>query len=329
MSEKPIDQRLAKQLEKAVVSSLSRINESIRAFIALLSTRDNPPKYLPATNAAGGATEEQPPEPPGENPPPLATFKVETQFQKEIIERYDRNQAKSYSHQWWMIILQCAMFLATSGAFIAASFYACIAHRQRTEMSKSNEINRAAMMISQRAYTYFLPDPNIRPATLKDTNEKGWLVIPVAENGGNTPAFNVLNHVNTNTDFQRLPDDFDYADGEVKHGVFLNIVPRPGAAIVIGPHRSTGTGGLSVPETIIQKVNAGKAHVYFWGWLTYDDIFGCTHKTEFCSEVVQRISEGKFFISNCEKHNCADEDCEDYTPTNTPECSLELKKKPK
>jgi hypothetical protein len=68
------------------------------------------------------------------------------------------------------------------------------------------------------------------------------------------------------------------------------------------------------------------AHLFFWGWATYNDIFPKTpqHISMFCIELTEvrgQLTPGtgyQFLWSLCGHHNCVDDECrgEPYgTPT--------------
>jgi hypothetical protein len=78
-----------------------------------------------------------------------------------------------------------------------------------------------------------------------------------------------------------LPKGFDFAD--------LGTVEKNAA--VIGPKATVfQTVGVTIDN--IKDVREGKSHLYFWGWLVYQDIFpGTPHRlTEFCAEVTNLVS---------------------------------------
>jgi hypothetical protein len=215
--------------------------------------------------------------------------------------------------EWMMAFFTLAITAATI-------FYTIYAKRQWGAMLKSNQINRSAIVIGQRAFV-FISNTNVDSGH-DVTGKKAWLFTPRMENGGNTAALEVRNYVNQNSpDYGSLPTGFEYSDRPYPKGAFPNTNVKGGPAI-IGPHRQIDMAGLGVAEDVLQRVNKGTAHVYFWGWVSYQDIFGCEHKTEFCEEVVAMSPDGHFVFNNCSEHNCADSTCKDYAPTQTPICSL-------
>ena len=159
------------------------------------------------------------------------------------------------------------------------------------------------------------------------TGDKSWGFTPQMENGGNSVALDVRNYVSQNSpEYTNLPEHFDYADKQYAEGPFPNSNLKGGPAIM-GPHETLNMTVLGVREDILRRVNKGDAHVALWGWISYRDIFGCVHKTEFCEEVVamsdpDRDGKRGFIFNNCTRHNCVDNTCEDYEETHTPMCEL-------
>lgn len=198
-------------------------------------------------------------------------------------------------------------------------FYTHFAKQQRDAMLTSNEISRTTSRDSERAYVFYSATEALvgRGA---ETGKQSWLFTPMLENGGNTPALEVRDVMNQNLDHKTLPDDFDYPDYPRTSGAFPNLSLEE-VTFIIGPHGKKAAGGLAIPADVLQRVNekGTDTHVCFWGWVSYKDIFGCGHKTEFCEEVVA-LKGQHFVMSNCAKHNCADKDCKDYQPTNKPIC---------
>ena len=212
-------------------------------------------------------------------------------------------------------------------ALVAVVWYACITNRQLGVMLDSNKISRAANIVGQRAFVFIPTDFQVIGGQDSKTKEKVWMFTFRMENSGNTPARIEGNYVNSNggpkATWEPLPSGFAFPDN-LPGGPFPNTNPK-GGKIVIAPHQGWSLTGLSVPDSVFRLLNDGKAHVYFWGWVDYSDVFGCPHKTEFAREITsaqQKTSNEPrtFFIDNYPEHNCADRDCKDYQPPQNPEC---------
>jgi hypothetical protein len=223
---------------------------------------------------------------------------------------------------------------------IAVVYYACYAKRQwdtmhetlgqiqqqTTEITKANEINRTASAVAQRAYVFYPPQSVVLDHGLAENGDTVWAIIPVVQNGGNTPAFNVLHHFNSNGPaFRPLPKGFTYPDN---HGrSIVKTMSQDIGPTVIGPHTPAGAGEVAIAEPDLKKIVTEENHVFIWGWTTYEDVFGCSHKTEVCLKVVDFLrkpsGEANLHAQECPEHNCVDKDCNDWKPTNTPICLLE------
>src|ERR1035438_1493236 len=95
---------------------------------------------------------------------------------------------------------------------IAVVYYACYAKKQWDTMTDtytqierqakaaetSNAINMAANAVAQRAYLFYPPQSIVLDHGLAENGDTVWAIIPVVQNGGNTPAFNVLHHSKSN-----------------------------------------------------------------------------------------------------------------------------------
>jgi len=191
--------------------------------------------------------------------------------------------------------------------------------------------SRSAMVISEQA-TVVVPETlDAKFGIDSQSGKRSWTFLFSAENGGNTPALDVGVHINDNApEFRKLPDTFDYKDMPAASvGLFLNIQPSKPGFMIIGAHSQERIGGLAVREDSLQKVDLGKAHIYFWGRVTYRDVFGCKHQTDFCREIVYFVPNGNqaaWAAAWCTKHNCVDQDCEEFEPTNNELCSADIPK---
>ena len=105
------------------------------------------------------------------------------------------------------------------------------------------------------------------------------------------------------TDAGDLPVDFDFPD----YG-------KP-SRIVIGPAAVMEANSLRIPIEILQKIRAGEAHAYIWGWVDYNDTFAKTlrHRAEFCLEIEVPgnpiYKEGGFKYRAHGRFNGIDNDC--------------------
>jgi len=185
----------------------------------------------------------------------------------------------------------------------------------------ANALARTTMIVGQRAFVSFTNQFDVRSGGQDaQTGQKAWAVIPHMRNSGNTAALNLHTYTNINSpDYKEFPPNFDYADRKYKEkGAFPN--SSEGGPIIVAAHEDTGGALIGIPDAALEGVNHGTAHVYLWGWVRYDDIFGCGHLTRFCKEFTYRDPTGSLYFDNCAKNNCADKTCKDYQPTDSPVC---------
>jgi len=186
---------------------------------------------------------------------------------------------------------------------------ACIYSSQLKAMLKSNEINREALESVQRAFIFLAPVEGTAYKNSAGTKIKSFSFRFPWENSGVTPTRNMATHVNWTFLPGPLPNDFSFPD------LWSPGQPHINAHVAIGPKGSTNS---TVPVSIeyINAMLAHKAHLYFWGWAKYRDIFPNTpdHLTEFCMELTDLRfvrAEQRFqpeWVS-CISHNCYDEEC--------------------
>jgi hypothetical protein len=233
--------------------------------------------------------------------------------------------------------------VATVVAAIGAGIYAHIAAKQLGNMQQTygeiqkqtrafksaNAINRASAIISQRAYVGIAPFPyQTQSGTDRKTGESAVLFVVGVDNSGNTPAFDVHAHINYAPRTSKLPKNFTY------HDISVAIPPLPGMAITpdvtsaIGAHETRGAMPAAFRQTILSEIDTGKTFVYLWGRVTYRDVFGCRHQTDFCTQILhsQPNKNGQQLTAsaNCESHNCSDKDCPEFRDTSSDVCSVEL-----
>jgi hypothetical protein len=122
-------------------------------------------------------------------------------------------------------------------------------------------------------------------------------------NGGQTPTRKALVNVNHVLRDDKLPDGFDYPDGDVTE------------TATIGVGGIFGTPGIFVSIADVDKVKVKAKRLFFWGWVDYNDVFEDTprHRTEFCYDVTADAFEdrGKIFLRFPAhgRYNGADGDC--------------------
>jgi hypothetical protein len=190
-------------------------------------------------------------------------------------------------------------------------------------MRESNKINRDALVSVQRAFVFFTNTLDaLSGGRDRKTGQKAWLVTPHYKNSGNTAALNVHVFVSTNSpEWTTLPGGYDFPDKVSTEGAFPNTNLKE-APSILASQFETGAAQVGIPDNILGRVNFGKSHVYLWGRVTYEDIFGCGHITRFCKEFTYRdpTGNGRLFWDDCGENTCADKTCKDYQPTNKAVC---------
>jgi hypothetical protein len=189
-------------------------------------------------------------------------------------------------------------------------------------LQQSNGINRESMVAVQRAFVTwngFDPDRVINRLNPTDPSKSifRWTFFIKYENSGATPARGAVCY----SEISVLPDE----PSEERFTADRGVLPRT----TIGPKAIQKVGPLFVEEPVLFGADLGNVteltplnvqpNVFMWGWMVYNDTFPSTnpHVTEFCKHLVgvRITSETQHIVlmtNNCSKHNCTDEECEDY-----------------
>jgi hypothetical protein len=169
-----------------------------------------------------------------------------------------------------------------------------------TQAAISNKILESV----QRAYV------NTVAYNMTERRKDNSLMIQVAGqwlNSGTTPAVNALARSHWYSSNVPITAGFDYPFS----------LSDPVAPFVLGPH---GTSEFSSQEIPLEKFGPPE-HLYFYGWVTYSDIFPDSerHLAEFCVELPRpnqpapgQTSSMGFVIETCGEHSCYDRQCKDY-----------------
>ncbi|MGQ0695478.1 MAG: hypothetical protein ACT4OL_07875, partial [Nitrospiraceae bacterium] len=135
----------------------------------------------------------------------------------------------------------------------------------------------------------------------------------VWDNKGITPARTTLTRSNFQRFDQGLPKDFSFPDLTDSRPVVASLPPG-------GKHQDLLDVDIEHLRAVFQK----KGIIAFWGWFAYYDVFEDTplRLSEFCFELIDLVVNGKDITdpearlrsttTNCQRHNCTDEDCPDY-----------------
>lgn len=140
---------------------------------------------------------------------------------------------------------------------VFTAVYACISILQWNTTERQLSIGNRAWVVVEKIDT---SEPKI--------GESLSVVLTIL-NTGNTPSIKttVTSRISTKVDSDLLP------------------ITEPRNFVVIGPrcemHHKISTGPLD--ETTVSALKEHKLPLYFFGFITYDDVFGEHHKTRFCT----------------------------------------------
>lgn len=182
---------------------------------------------------------------------------------------------------------------------------------------KANEVNIA----TQRAIVNSMGPSWQRIPSPDGKSIIGWRFDYGWQNSGRTPAKNAVAQTNLYT-----------GDKHPNKGLDFSTLPQNNSlAFVLGPNASFGMPSNDVPLSTLKEISDGKKHMFFWGWIVYEDGIPGTPKrlTEYCMDV-NSLSFSKpedpsnpasDLVANwppCETHYCYDEQCSDYDARTKP-----------
>lgn len=272
------------------------------------------------------------------------TYRLDTLAEQRNTEQ---QQDKRRKFQGRSLTVQWCLFGATFLAFGAAAWYARVASEQKTTMEKqltamnnsfgeiqkqtgpitdsaraakdaakaaqkSSNVARDALTRGQRAFLSF--GQTLEVIAIPDANRQhiiSWEFKPVMINSGDTPTRNAVHQFNsTHTGTEVLPPNFQFPDAIEAMRSFFTVAPKD---------RKTG-GDLRVDAALLNDIRAHTQHLYFWGWVTYRDVFDGTptHVSMFCTEL-DEVREDATRVdiamttgwTQCSlHHNCNDEECD-------------------
>ena len=181
----------------------------------------------------------------------------------------------------------------------------------------------AQSRLDQRAFAYFGKTMKDTPVSIPGHPEiQGWEFLPRVSNSGDTPTRSARHHASFLYLPTPVPNNFSFSD-YVQQGPQV-----PDSPFMLGPKEEITGTLLTIPFTVMEGVRDKTLHLYFYGWLTYHDIFPKTplHISMFCMELADirgQLVPGTNYLFTwtlCPRHNCADDECrgEPYgTPTKT------------
>jgi hypothetical protein len=262
-------------------------------------------------------------------------------------QQNSNHQQRERQYWGWSLFVQVLLFLATTGAFGAAIWYASIARNQKTTMDgqltamnnsfaeiqkqtgpikdsakaatdgakaaqQSANVARDALTRGQRAFVSFAQrwDMGSVAAPSDEQHVAIWEFRPVLINSGETPTRSLIHRVNWAASQTPLGADFDFRD---------SVGGPPSVLFGLAPKDTRTGGNCQIPVAVLNQIRIHTTHLYFWGWARYQDVFAGTpeHITMFCMEVADVRSDPTVVNTplaliggQCStRHNCSDEEC--------------------
>jgi hypothetical protein len=162
---------------------------------------------------------------------------------------------------------------------------------------------RKAMRVDQRAWVS-VPFPNTFPSNGTELHAITQII-----DSGKTPAKAVQGDVIA-TVFSK-DDNLTIGDFSIGHpherfrapGVIFPNIPMP-ITIAVGTYEAFGKKIVPADESLRKDIAEGRRFILFFGRLTYSDVFGVEHFTQFCTGSGMGISSD--VLRDCLKYNDVD-----------------------
>jgi hypothetical protein len=213
--------------------------------------------------------------------------------------------------------------IASAVTTLIVLVYTIFSALQWCVMRESNSINRQALVSVQRAFVNFIDlgaNTLIERYSSGEEKDKFWGFRAIWENSGTTPGVNAIQYYHcrplsgepTAIQFQGEHAASDYGRAHIspKGRMLSGEAYLPYSSIFVGMWRPG-------PQTTT------KDQLFAWGWVAYRDVFPNTdvHVSEFCRmlsgvNTPSPPDSGKPVVLQwdyCKQHNCADEECKDYS----------------
>jgi hypothetical protein len=215
---------------------------------------------------------------------------------------------------WWDRPLRIGTFIGEIVLIVITLRIACIYSGQLEAMRDGNSISRDNLVKVQSAFVIVNPVPEMQTTTSDTGQQDAWFHFPM-DNTGTTTAINIKAHINTLTGPGLLPENFAFPDAPDTGGTRDDGIP------IIGPKATAPLTGHVTREKL-ERFYKHEIRLYFYGWVTYNDIFDKTklHVSKFSYELVSvgtaRLAngqEGKGLqtIFTGLRHNCYNEQCKE------------------
>lgn len=138
------------------------------------------------------------------------------------------------------------------------------------------------------------------------TDDRGspeWITQIEWRNSGSTPAYNVVSMFTVTILAAKSEEPFEFKY-DPSHGEALG---------AIAPNQSAFSTTCLVPFGLANEVRQSRAHVVFWGWVEYSDVFTDSprRRTEVACVLKVNLSDGRWGVrfEPLPWHNGMDDDC--------------------
>lgn len=208
---------------------------------------------------------------------PRLTFTDAHLNKLEIGKKTQETQNRSAT-KWWGIGIAFLTFIAICVQVWVYLKQAGIMERALQETQRGNTISREGLTKLQRAFVIFKGPPIYLSHKRSDDHDAAvyWTFHFNWENAGASLATELVAFVDFYLGGEDISKDHDLS------------APAGLPKRVLGPRSSLGIGEFPIDGADLVAVREGKKFLYFWGSVTYRDIFDDTplHFTEFFFQVV-------------------------------------------
>ncbi|MGH9426872.1 MAG: hypothetical protein ACRD2L_11300, partial [Terriglobia bacterium] len=225
-----------------------------------------------------------------EHPEPEKIVVSELRLPVAVAAYYDAEQRDRPGQARWrrirFVLEFAALFVAGALAFITNSTLGEI--KRQTESSgiaaraAKDGANAARESLTSVQRAFIIPHVPETTGILKEGPDRAirrWEFRVPWENTGSTPSRRARNRVNVKAWTAGLPKGFRFDD----------LKDESPTQLVFGPRSILKSGAVTASPEEVEQAKTRKGHLYFWGWITYYDIFADTpmRLTKFCFELTE------------------------------------------
>lgn len=168
-------------------------------------------------------------------------------------------------------------------------------------------VTRNQLVVSQRAFVFaskadIFNSPHVKTSIVRPPNTPINVIVKF-KNSGQTVAIKTSTTIEFLFDKAGIPSGFAFP---VPHGSQPVLVAPQGEATVM----------KTISEQQLSDVEAGKLAFFVYGDVSYEDVFGAKHKTEYCFQFLgyslkPEGSLDEYLFWTGPLHNCYDDNCQD------------------